>query len=409
MKKIFSIILFLAVAIFAEGSQQVSKKEMFARARDALKEALVNKDLSRASQALEYLQANIDQGAPLNRFEEYLIYSEIEQYDEAVKRYADIRRIVLDSGYTIKKEYRISVTDGLNNYLYRTLSPFTKEKADSLNTRIQESSATQENKDLFATMIYSEMVIGIRTFNYRGRELAFQVINDTSCADEFLARANNFVSKYPMSEHATYLKEQTIPYVQNYMDKQRLFRKDPLAHKYYTGGLGIYVGQWLGFLSGSSTDILKEKKGMNFIMDAELQYKRFVLGLNLSFGTITDFKDPSYYSYHHGNDSEDENSGIYLGFVAYEMRFAKVTPFIGLGETYFMNLDQIVSPRFFMGVNVDSHLLVKNPTHIGGFSFGLNARFKYMTQFGTLEIEKTSKSYGAINHTFALELGLFMW
>ncbi|MCF0222513.1 MAG: hypothetical protein HUK19_09485 [Fibrobacter sp.] len=413
MKKIFSIVLLLAVALFAEGTQQVSKKEMYARARDALKEALVNKDLARASQALEYLQANVEQGAPLNRFEEYLVYSETEQYDKAIKQYAELRKAILDSGYTLKKEYRVTVNDGLNTYLYRDLTPFTKAKADSLCKRFEESTATRENKDLYATLIYSEQVLAIKTVTFGGQKYSYNVINDTTCADEFLNRANNFIKNYPMNEHATYLKEQTVPFIQKFMDNLRLFRRDPLAHKYYTGGLGVYVGQWLGFLSGSSTDVLDDKMGNSFILDADLQYKRFVLGFNMSFGMRTNYKDSTLWN-NYGEEYDDENMFFTLGFVAYEMRFLKVTPFVGLGETYFMDLDQSISTRFAMGVNVDSHLLVKKPVYIGAFSFGLNARFKYMVSFGNLDLQTdkdswNTKKYGAINHTFALELGLFMW
>lgn len=412
MKKILSIVLLLAVAIFAAGNQKVSKKEMFSRARDALKEAMVNNDIDRAGQALEYLRANVNEGAPLNRFEEYLICSEIGKTDEAVKIYAELRRTILDTGYVRKKDIRVTVQDGLNNYLYRNLSPFKKETADSLNTHIQESDASQESKDLYATLIYSELVLGIRTLTIRGKNYGVTVIADTTCAEEFLERANNFVKNHPMSENAMYIKEQTIPFVQKFMDVHRQFRKDPLAHKYYTGGLSVYGGTWLDFMNGTATDVISHKNNSNMVFEAEIQYKRLMLGLTMMLGGRTDFKDTSRANYYDDN-YDDENLAFTLGFVAYEMRYAKVTPFVGLGNTYFMDIDNSIEARFLMGVNVDSHLLVKKPNYIGGFSFGLNARFKWMTQFGSLEmydwLEDRNKKFSAINTSFAFELGFFIW
>ncbi|SHK44305.1 hypothetical protein [Fibrobacter sp. UWEL] len=434
MKRLIVLALFLASFLFAEetaqepaflANSQPSKKELYSRAREALKEALENKDMERAATAFEYLQAGVSNGAPLNRFEEYLIYSELNRYDEAIREYANRRRLVMDSSYTPEQENRITVEDNLSKYLYRGLKPFTPEIGDSLYNRAVQSDASQENKDLYGVLLAAEHVIGIQTIEYGSKIFFYRVVRDTIRAEDFLKRAKEFVWKYPMSEHAEYLKNQTIPFVQGVMDEERLFARDPWAHKYYTGGLGVYAGKWLGFLSGEATDYLRDRMGTSFYVEAELQIKRFSLGVFWSFGLVTKPK----FNYQIWGTYEDESVGVTLGYTAFDSRFLKVTPFLGYGSTDLETMEMYIDPQYILGVNIDSHLIATRPSHMGAISFGLNVRFKYMMQIGTFDDSETmSRSYKydddgnrvradnikgieatAINHTFALELGLIAW
>ena len=75
--RIFFIFLLLVsaglwAAESADAREKVSKRELFLRARDVLKTSLESGDTARACEALDYLAANVAQGAPLSRFEEYL-------------------------------------------------------------------------------------------------------------------------------------------------------------------------------------------------------------------------------------------------------------------------------------------------------------------------------------------------
>ena len=63
MKKILVAISLLLA--FGGAFANPSKKELFSRARDALKTSLEQQDYERSRQAIEYLKANLDEGAPL--------------------------------------------------------------------------------------------------------------------------------------------------------------------------------------------------------------------------------------------------------------------------------------------------------------------------------------------------------
>ena len=95
----------------------VSKKELFERARDALKVALETGDRDRADQAFDYLKSHVKEGAPLTRFEEYLINMELKNFGNAIEIYADLRRSLLDSTYKPEWENRITAQGALSFYL----------------------------------------------------------------------------------------------------------------------------------------------------------------------------------------------------------------------------------------------------------------------------------------------------
>ena len=128
----------------AVATNSISKKELFSRARDALKTSLETGNKDRASQALAYLQKNLSEGAPLIRFEEYLINMEIGDYENGIAIYADLRREVLDRDYKPKRDLRIQVEDPLAVYLRRDLSNFSRVKADSLYARVENSDIKDE-------------------------------------------------------------------------------------------------------------------------------------------------------------------------------------------------------------------------------------------------------------------------
>lgn len=422
MKKLICFLLVVLATFSFAAESKISKKEMYLRARDVLRESLIDQDVEKSQEAFEYLKANVDKGAPLTHFEEYLALMEMGRFEDGIKLYSGFRRIFLDSGYVPTKEQRISETDALNQYLYRNLSPFTREKADSLSNRVDESNVSQEFKDLYKTLIYSELVVGVQTYYFNGRSFTYTVIADTTCADEFVNKANDFVANYPLSEHSRYLKNQAIPFVKNYMDKQRLFRKNPWAHKYYTGGLAVFAGKWLGFMSGELMDLVNDKMGTSFIIEGEIQYRRVSLGLFWSFGLINEPKGGN--SYYH-NESEDESMGITLGVTAFDTKYLKVTPFVGISEYIFMEADDWYAHPFILGFNIDSRVFATRPNRIGALSFALNVRFKYMAQIGSITDSYTTNVYDEdhvlidvkkgnfdksfASHTFALELGISLW
>ena len=420
MKKIlFAISLLLAVGgAFANPS----KKELFSRARDALKTSLEQKDFERSKQAIEYLKANLDEGAPFWDFEEYLALMEMGEYDEGIEIYANARRIVMDTSYhpTLKKRVNPD-DDPLHLYLYRT--PINKAVVDSMVNVVRSSQAKEENKELYATLIYAELVVGLRTFSYGdGSGLVFRVIADTTAAEDFLQHAKIYIENYSHTPHAQYLKEQMVPFVQNYMDKQREFRRDPIAHKYYTGGFDIYAGSWFGFLCGEMSDVAKTEMGTPFQLEVEFRVKRFSLSAFMQFGMNVQSKDAYKYDDElYEDDSVDETYGVTLGFTAYDSQYLRVEPFLGLGVTYMPSFstryfdDYSTDLQWIMGTNVDFRFFAARPSRIGALSTAWILRFKYKVMFGTAASSEVSNggvyspTYGTIHHEFGLSLGFNLW
>ena len=421
MKKLIATLLVLASFCFSQEQEGVkneiyntpSKKELYSRARDVLKKSLENRDTDRANEAYAYLQANVGEGAPLSMFEEYLIDMELGKYADGVRKYASQRRVLLDSSYTPeKKDDRYYENDALHKYLYDKFDPFTEAKADSMVKLVDASDVSEEIKDLYATMIYGELTIGFDFYKFSSRTFIYRSVRDTARADQFLQRANSFVEKNPYTEHTGYLKNSVIPFVDKIVGRLREFRQDPLKHKYYTGGLGVYGGIWTGFMSGEATDYLHTEMGSSFNFEASIQYRRFSVNFFMNYGLIS---KPAGYQW---DDSEDELIGLTLGFTAFDSRFLRVEPFIGYGSYDFMCAEAL-SDIFVLGPNTDVRLFVKKPEHYGGFAFALVARLKYQANFGTLDMyargindddsQKKDVEAGFVAHQFGINLGLFLW
>lgn len=394
----------------ATADSNVSKKELYSRARDVLKESLENGDTAKGAQAFEYLRANIENGAPLIAFEEYLVSMELGRYEEGIKLYAGIRKIMLDSSATVPKETRASADDALNRYLYRNLSPYTKQVADSLYARVEASDISKEYKDLYRTMLYSELVLGIETFNYKGGKIAFKVVRDTTCAEEFLTYAKDFTAHNSLSEHAFYLKEQVIPPLQKYMDELREFRKNPLKHKYYSGGIGAYWSAAFGGYSGKIGDVYESRRDGDYVVDVDLRFKR--LYLNAHFGEQTFHRAESSESYDW--DEGLSISSVVLGVNVFDCRFVRVTPFLGMSELVMDHWSSDVS--FTLGTNLDLRLGGTTPKRIGDLDIAFLIRLKYMAHFAEFSLESDSYpikvkdgDYSGILHTFSVGFGIELW
>ncbi len=421
----FSTLVFVALLLLGvsqpwaqDSSVQPSKRTLYLRARDVLKTSLESGDHERADQAFNYLKTNAKEGAPLTRFEEYLINMELKNFTQGIEIYADLRRTLLDSTYKPERDIRVTEPDPLAVYLYRDLHPFTLQKADSLCARVDSSDVSDEYKELYRLLLYSELAIVKMSDTYLGRPIHWTQINDTTCAGMLLDRGKKFVDAYPASPYARVLDEQTLPYVEKVMKPLRDFRVDPLKHKYYTGGLGLFIGQWLGFMTGDATDFFDTKMGSSFIGEVSLQIRRLSLNALWAYGLIN--REVGY----RWDASEDELMGLSLGFTAFDSRFLKTEPFIGVGEYNFMTSDAEVSTVLLLGLNADVRLLATKPQHIGGLSFALIARFKYMMQFGTyssgdewrscsLYSDECTEGHhveaGFMSHLFSLSLGVYLW
>ena len=413
------LLLGFSVPMAQDSAPKPSKKELFLRARDVLKTSLESGDTARAGQALDYLKANVEEGAPLTRFEEYLAEMETGRYERGIELYADMRRVILDSAFKQNWQSRASEDDPLSRYLYRNLSPFDSTKADSLHARVVPSDISDEYKDLYRTLLYSELIINKVPVSVYGVAFVVTTLYDTTNVEHFLTCARDFVGKYPQSTYTRIFKEQTIPYVEERMKPYRDFYKDPFKHKYYTGGLGVFVGQWLGFMTGDAMDYFHSEMGSSFIGEISLQFGRISLNGLFSYGIVNHPVGES--NVYVVGGGEDETVGLTLGYTVFDSRWLKAEPFAGVGNYNFLWTDADISTVLMLGVNADVRLFATKPKRLGGISFALIARFKYMMQFGYFTNETSYYDYkreehvdldideSFMSHQFSLSLGLYLW
>jgi hypothetical protein len=418
---LFAVFLLLGFSapMAQDSAPKPSKKELFLRARDVLKTSLESGDTARAGQALDYLKTNVEEGAPLTRFEEYLAEMETGRYERGIELYADMRRVILDSAFKPNWQSRASEDDPLSRYLYRNLSPFDSTKADSLHARVVPSDISDEYKDLYRTLLYSELIINKVPVSVYGVAFVVTTLYDTTNVEHFLTCARDFVGKYPQSTYTRIFKEQTIPYVEERMKPYRDFYKDPFKHKYYTGGLGVFVGQWLGFMTGDAMDYFHSEMGSSFIGEISLQFGRISLNGLFSYGIVNHPVGES--NVYVAGGGEDETVGLTLGYTVFDSRWLKAEPFAGVGNYNFMWSDADISTVLMLGVNADVRLFATKPKRLGGISFALIARFKYMMQFGYFTNETSYYDYkreehvdldideSFMSHQFSLSLGLYLW
>lgn len=423
LKWLFFFLLVASACLWAaettDAPEKVSKRELYLRARDALKTSLESGDTSRAREALDYLAANVAQGAPLTRFEEYLANMEVGRTQRGLDQYADMRRTVLDSTYSPNWDPRAAAEDPLSHYLYRNLSPFDSAKADSLYARIQDSpEISDESKGLYRALLYSELVFN-RAGNryYGGSRLA---IYDTTNVQSFLTYAKDYVEKNPNTTYANIFKNQLIPYVEDVMKPFRDFYKNPFKHKYYRGDVSVFLGKWFGTTTGDVNDYLDVRMGSSFLLDLEMQFGRISLGFFYGWGLIHRFtylyEQPGYFTEEsHDEEVEDPFLGLTVGFTVFDSRFLKLQPFIGFGQDYFDNgWDDISSPTYVMGANADIRLFSTRPQGLYDVSYALVLRFKYIATFGKFTDDYWTDNYfkvddSYINHVFSVSLGAMIW
>lgn len=425
MKKIvLYLLVLLSVSVFADGNQ-VSKKELFDRARDVLRESLEGGDYDKAGQALEYLQENISNGAPLTVNEEYYAYMGMHRYEDALRVYFEGRRVYLDVKYHPDVQKRVIAEDGLSLYFSKLVVNLTKASADSLIQIIEASEVSQESKDLYGTLLYSELVIG-HTLFYVGNEVMYALgIWDDTYVEPFFARARDFVQKYPNSIHSEYLNRDIIPMVQKHLD----FLANPLEHKFYTGGYGIYASLWWGEISGDASDYIQMDMG-SYMLEFEMQFWRVNFGAFYAWG----IEGKRKYRRDLVSQSSDYDDGYSIGFTAgfdvFDSKYVKVVPFIGLGSTTIDALEIDAHNHFLVGTNVDLRLWTSKAKKIGSPIVSMHLRLKYMAKFSSYkdsyvnveqiydeedghyigrEDHHLTASGDYVNHAFSIGLGLYWW
>lgn len=427
MKFVLILLSLLVTLTFAQGEsapgflkdelQKPSQMELIRRARNVLLESLKKNDLQRAGEALDYLKEKRKEANSLTAMEEFALDMEIGRYADGIRGYADIMRSIFDSSYTDTRKDNFEVDDNLNKYLQEKNGEATRERVDSLINLIEASDVDRESKDLYATLMYLGLAIYVHVEPGAERQLDVSFfVRDTACTRVFLKRAKKFIDHYPYSEHSRYFKDQLVPAVESSLDITVKYMKDPWTFKYYTGGLGVFVGKWAGFIAG--TDDLESKMKFSLMFEASLQIWRISATFLYSSGLLTYAtyleKDP------YMDKTADEAYGLNIGYTLFDSQYLKVEPFLGLGTYYFLTIDdqgpsncgECSSNVVALGANVDLRFAMTKPSEGLGLSAAFILRFKYMAQFGSFYDDCSSSKVhdeGFIVNTFGLSFGVFLW
>lgn len=419
--KNFLIIFLLLFTHVAAGEANIPKAEMFSRARDVLQESLEKGDTATARVMLKYLQENVKNGAPLLHFEEYLIYMELGDFEQAIQIYANKSRFNNYYSSNTKSVKRIKEEDGLYFHLHKKFAHFNKTKADSLVNVVNLSNISQRDKDIYAVFLYHELA-GKHDYNLEYHDKFPH--NDTSATDEFLIRASRYVEQNPEEEESIYLKEKLIPPIKEIQE----FRKDPFKHKYYSTGLGIYISKWWGFISGDAARDIEMNMGTYMLeVEAQLQneYLNFHIGGFIAHGIDAKRK---YTNEIKSQDQDDDllegySLGFTLGFDIYDSRYFRVIPFIGIGKTPFLNMKS--KGHFLFGTNFDIRLFASTPTSLHSSEYAIHLHIKYMAKICEYTEERTVKisqpqdggeifmkrTAGGkfLNQAISIGFGIYMW
>lgn len=407
-----------ALGSLEEELRKPSQSELYRRARVALVESIKKRDFQRAGEALDYLKEKVMDGAPLTISEEVFIDMEIGRYADGVDVFIDEMRVLFDTTYSQTKDEGEELDDALNDYLSKKYANISRVRSDSLISVVEKSDIDDERKELYAALMYVGLAINMDFQILPGKRFYVTYdIRDTACARVLKERAKKFVSRYPYSQHTRYLNEMLIPEIGTTLEKVVLNMKDPWSYKYYTGGLGVFVGKWAGFIAG--TDVLESSMKFSFSLEASLQIWRISVNFLYTSGLLTYAKYMGKGEY--PDETADEAYGLNFGYTLYDSRFLKVEPFLGFGTYDFLAIDdqwnwrcgECSSNVVSLGANVDLRLFASRPSEVLGSSVAFIVRLKYMAQFGNFydDCSDSEKTYdeGFIVNTFGLSLGLYLW
>lgn len=429
MKKIFLFLTFLAIVVFAE-ERPTSDNDIYYRARDVLKNSLENNDTSTARFTLNFLKENFANGATLHPIEEYLVNIKMGAYDEAIRVFAKEQKFKFYNPLGFIQPEQKEIVDGLSIYIYNHKKYYylDKAEADSLIALVNASSISQKNKELHTLLLYCDIVVRVYE-SYINRKKEF-FIKDTSAAENFLDLANQYLGKYPDEEETKYLRTIVIPFVQKALRRIHDLQGDPLAVKYYTGGIGIYYSRWHGFNKGSATKYIEMDMG-TYMLELELQIRRGNIDIFIAQGINGEKKyissDSNYATFQDGTDFKHGYSiGITSGYDVIDTRFLKLTPFIGIDNMKLEALDFTEKKNFILGANIDLRPIATTPKSEYDIAAALHLRLKYMAKFGNYSdtyfepVNQDAVHYNDystakeakgnyVSHVFAIGLGVFLW
>ena len=390
-------------------SESGTEMENIYQLREALLEAAKRGDTAQVSRGIEELEAlKTEDMVPLVDVESQVLlirqkmWPQLLQYE--VKRYKNFYNDL------VNEKARYAENDGLMLYIKKEISKFDTTSAllMQLESDIDNSSSLSES-DKFELKI-----LLLLNDAYRDNKV-----------NERIARLSQmFLEKYPDHPDAKWIENSVAgPYFRRDFwdlwnkDRQE-HREENIARNFYTGGLGFNLFFISGGLAFGMDDLYRsdlfEPEPPGIYLELYLQIKRFAISFEL---LPSGMEGVASYS-------------LGLGFVAYDSRYLKVRPYIGLGM-----------PAMILDATNDGYLAKPGEDreyfHAGnnemyaesfGYTLAVNVDFKFLTtylfssnskffsmmltgKFGItyMEFDDTIVKGSGATPFFALGFGLLLW
>ena len=390
-------------------SESGTEMENIYQLREALLEAAKRGDTAQVSRGIEELEAlKTEDMVPLVDVESQVLlirqkmWPQLLQYE--VKRYKNFYNDL------VNEKARYAENDGLMLYIKKEISKFDTTSAllMQLESDIDKSSSLSESEKLELKILL----------------LLNDAYRDDKVNERIARLSQMFLEKYPDHPDAKWIENSVAgPYFRRDFwdlwnkDRQE-HREENIARNFYTGGLGFNLFFISGGLAFGMDELYRsdlfEPEPPGIYLELYLQIKRFAISFELL---------PS------GIDGVATYS-LGLGFVAYDSRYLKVRPYIGLGM-----------PAMILDAKQDGYLAMpggereyfnegNNEMYAESFGFTLaaNVDFKFLTtylfssssnffsmtltgKFGItyMEFDDTIVKGSGVTPFFALGFGILLW
>lgn len=390
-------------------SESGTEMENIYQLREALLEAAKRGDTAQVSRGIEELEAlKTEDMVPLVDVESQVLlirqkmWPQLLQYE--VKRYKNFYNDL------VNEKARYAENDGLMLYIKKEISKFDTTSAllMQLESDIDKSSSLSESEKLELKILL----------------LLNDAYRDDKVNERIARLSQMFLEKYPDHPDAKWIENSVAgPYFRRDFwdlwnkDRQE-HREENIARNFYTGGLGFNLYFLSGGLAFGMDELYRsdlfEPEPPGIYLELYLQIKRFAISFELLPSGI---EGVATYS-------------LGLGFVAYDSRYLKVRPYIGLGM-----------PAMILDAKQDGYLAMpggdreyfqegNNEMYAESFGFTLaaNVDFKFLTtylfssssnffsmtltgKFGItyMEFDDTIVKGSGVTPFFALGFGILLW
>lgn len=415
-----------SLAQHSETQIKASEDELIYQARALLLSALKESNETKAMQAVEYLETYNSKTTALHPVEKTRIYFYFKKYDLAYHQ-------IISSNQAERTNQLSPIEDSLFFFLRQLYRPWEIQSVDSLYNQIQSSSIDLDKKEAFSIILYitcigKDSIVGMK----EGRPLYKENLNN-KIAQPLLDRAQKIIAKYPSNPDFIWINKNMVKPLKTIIAEDSLFKKEPLKHKRYTGGIGldILLSQHLilGNMGSYYRNDYNSLLGFSFYIGLPMQIKRFVFTPSVWMPNIMsqeklikkfeEYKEIDYRSTPEHND-HDLNiykpiDGLFIalsgGIVVYDSEKIKVTPFVGYEMGFASSIDRPILQSKIFGADFEYRIYSDKPKSRVDNSVlkYISLKIKYTGHIADMfYIGPDYETKGFVN-TLNVGLGFYIW